>query len=102
MGEPAISEQEILNRVYKGPNKTGDNADGLVILPYQFGSDNQWHRSPGSLVNVAYDYNAFSDPDGNGNYQTIQFYQGGSGGTVVATLSLTFDGSNNVTSIARS
>ena len=55
-----------------------------------------------SLINVAYDYVGFSNADGNGNYQTIVYKSGGSGGTTVRTLTLTYDASSNVTSITRS
>lgn len=47
MGEFSIGEQEILNRVYKGPAKTGDNVDGLVTLGYIWDGSN-WVRDTGS------------------------------------------------------
>ena len=36
------------------------------------------------------------------NMTTVVYRQGGSGGTVVTTLTLTYDGNNNVTSITKS
>lgn len=55
-----------------------------------------------NLVDVPYDYVGMSNADGNGNYQTVVYKTGGSGGTTVRTLTYTFDASNNVTSITRS
>lgn len=57
---------------------------------------------PVPLIDEPFDYVGFSNPDVNDNYQTMQFRQGGAAGTVVRTLSLTYDGSSNLTSIARS
>lgn len=37
------------------------------------------------------DYLAQSNPDANGRYQTITYKQGGASGTIVKTVSLTFD-----------
>ncbi len=54
------------------------------------------------LLPISYNYIGFTNADGNGNYQTITFKTGGSGGTTVATLTLTYDASSNVTSIAKS
>jgi hypothetical protein len=42
------------------------------------------------------DYLAQSNPDGNGNYQTITYKTGGASGVTVKTITLTFDGSGNV------
>ena len=53
------------------------------------------------FIDKAYDYVGMSNPDSNGNYQTIVFKVGGSGGTTAVTLTLTFDGNSNVTSITR-
>lgn len=102
MAEHAVSEQELANRIYIGPNKTGDNIDADRAANYTYAGNGTWVRSPTPLIDEAYDYIDFSNPDANGNYQTIQFNSGGSGGTTVRTLGLTFDGSSNVTTIARS
>lgn len=40
--------------------------------------------------------------DGNGNLTGVVYRQGGSGGAVVATLTLAYDGSNNLTSVIKS
>lgn len=53
------------------------------------------------LIDKAYDYVGMSNPDGNGNYQTIVFKSGGSGGTTMRTLTLSYDANSNVTSITR-
>lgn len=52
-----------------------------------------------SLVPAAFDYIALS-PTGT-NPTTIVYKTGGSGGTTAATLTLTYDGNNNVQTVAR-
>lgn len=52
-----------------------------------------------SLIHKRHDELAASNADANGNYQTLSFK---SAGITVQTLSLVFDGSNNVTSITSS
>lgn len=94
--------QEIANREHISPSKTGDNIAAKKVAIYSFGTDGAWHRQPTGFVDTAYDYVGFSSPDANGNYQTIVFNTGGSGGTTQRTLTLAYDGSSNVTSITRS
>lgn len=101
MAEHAISNTEIQNREHIAPQKTGDNIAAKKVAAYGFGADSNWARNPLPLVDIPYDYQAFSNADANGNYQTITFKQGGSDGTTVRTLDLTYDGNNNVTSITR-
>lgn len=52
-----------------------------------------------TLIPVAYDYIALS-PTGT-NPTTIVYKTGGSVGTTVATLTLTYDGNNNVQTVTR-
>lgn len=102
MAEQPIPEQELLNRLYIGQAKTGDNIDAIRVADYSYAGGGQWSRTPSPLLDTAYDYVAMSNPDGNGNYQTFTYKTGGSGGTTVRTLTYTYDGSSNVTSITRS
>lgn len=98
MAENAISITELANRIYIGPNKTGDNIDANRLAAYQFnGTD--WQRTPTGLVDVAYDDIVLSSYDVNGNPGTIEFKNAGS---TVRTLTLTVDGNGNITEIARS
>ncbi len=53
----------------------------------------------GNLVSEAYDYVNISYTGSNAT--TIEYRSGGPTGLVVATLTLTYDGSNNVTSITK-
>lgn len=101
MGENPLGITEIANQEHIDPAKTGDNIAAKRVVPYGFGADSNWARIPLPLIDTPYDYVGFSNPDANDNYQTIQFYQGGSGGTLVRTLALTYDGSSNITSITR-
>lgn len=98
MAEHPIPQQELFNRVYKGKTKTGDNIDALVVMPYGFGTDDNWARIPTPFIDASYDSVAFSNPDGNGNYQTIVF---SANSVTVRTLTLTFDSNSNVMSIVR-
>lgn len=90
---PRITEAEHI-----GPDDTGDNIHAKRVANYGFGTDSNWARTPLPLIDVPYDATTFSNPDANGNYQTIIF---SSQGNTVRTLTLAFDGSSNVTSIAR-
>jgi hypothetical protein len=62
------------------------------------GTDGEWVNGPAPFLDAAYDDVEFTNPDGNGNYQTLTF---NNGGTPVRTLTMSFDGSSNVTSIVR-
>lgn len=59
----------------------------------------------GNLVTDVYDYIALTYvPSGNGagQIETVTFKTGGSSGTLVATLTLAYDASNNLTSVTKS
>lgn len=57
-----------------------------------------------SQQNLPYgaDYMVQSNADSSGNYQTITYKTGGSGGTIVKTLTLTFNSSGVVLTITES
>lgn len=42
------------------------------------------------------DYIEETNPDANGNYQTITYKQGGSGGTIVKTITITYDSNGGI------
>jgi len=48
------------------------------------------------------DYFMCSNPDPNGNYQTITYRVGGAGGVIVRIINVTYDAQNNVTSAVQS
>jgi len=70
------------------------------VIPYAMGT-NGLVRAPLSLIEGAWDYLGFTSPDGNGNYQTWSFKAGGSSGTIVDVLAVTYDANSNITSITR-
>lgn len=79
--------------------ETGDNIEAKRVAPYQWaGPTDKWKRPISPLVNETHDSIDFSNPDGNGNYQTATYELDGS---TVLVLNFTYDGNNNVTSIAR-
>jgi hypothetical protein len=95
----------LLNEFLETPHGGGGGGGGLAT-PYQDEAGNPLFPQlrDGALpvtTDVAYDYTGMTNQDANGNYQTIQFKDGGAAGNVVKTLSLTYDSSNNVTSITR-
>jgi hypothetical protein len=99
---PSIDQSEHIS-----PAKTGDNIEAKKVAGYVWnpaaGVAGEWERQPAgsALVPSSYDYIGFTNPDANGNYQTITYKSGGSGGTTTNTLSLVFDGANNITSVTR-
>lgn len=97
MAEQSIGVQEIANRKYIGPNKTGDNIDADRAADYKWDGQN-WGRSIFGLFTLPYDELDWSNADATGNYQTITSKLA----TVTQqTLTLTWDTSNTVTSIKR-
>lgn len=98
MGEQAIGEQEIANREHIAPQKTGDNIAAKRVATYGYDGINGWQRTPTPFIMSAYDDVEFTNPDANGNYQTISFIRSG---VTNQTLALLFDGNSNVTSIIR-
>lgn len=59
----------------------------------------------GNLVPSKYDYISLtyvSGGNGDGEVETVTYKTGGIGGTTVATLTLTYDADNNLSSVTRS
>jgi hypothetical protein len=81
-----------------GPNDTGDNIEAKRVANYYWDGSN-WQRIGAGLVPSSYDYIALSDYTG-ANPGTVTYKQGGSGGTTVATLTITYSG-DNITSVTR-
>ncbi len=100
MANPYVQGSESITQAeHISPVKTGDNIQAKRVVPYEWaGAANQWKRPMSPLVNEPHDSIDFSNPDGNGNYQTAIYKLSGS---TVLTLNFTYDGNNNVTSIAR-
>lgn len=94
-GNPAT---DIAKEEHIGPNQTGDNIQAKRVANYYWdGSD--WQRVGAGLVPSSYDYIQLSNYVG-ANPGTIVYKQGGSGGTTVATLTITYSG-DNITSVTR-
>lgn len=80
-----------------GDDTTGDNIQAKRTANYNWDGTN-WNRSLSRLFTIAYDELDWSNPDANGNYQTITSKLA----TVTKqSLTLTYDASNNITSIKR-
>lgn len=82
--------------------------DGQQVLQNSHDEANQALRVTsisGALVTEPYDYIELTYvPSGNGvgEIQTVTYKLGGSGGTLVATLTLTYDSSNKLLTVTRS
>jgi hypothetical protein len=100
MAELAVSEQELANRIYIGPNKTGDNISADRAANYGWDGAN-WQRQPLPYVPFPYDYIGVNTSGSTTDVYT--FYEGGSGGTLVSTITITYSDAtkSSMTSVAR-
>lgn len=86
-----------------GPNDTGDNIEAKRVAPYYF-DGNAWQRqpfAPGSMITQAFDYIGITYP--TTTTEVYAFKTGGSGGTTVNTLTLTYtdDTKESLSSVER-
>lgn len=58
-------------------------------------------KTAGSLVPQAFDYEAITYVGATTDIDTVTYKTGGAGGTVVATLTMGYDGSSRLTSVTR-
>lgn len=73
-----------------------DSVTGRLLVDAKISSN-----AISSLVPVAFDGIKLSNYSGN-NAQTVQYYVGGTAaGTIVATLTITYDGSGNILTVNR-
>lgn len=91
LGSNNVTLASVTSRGTKG-------AVGVEILDAQ---GNQITLGSG-LVTSAFDYISLSNYDASGNVGTVVYRNGGVIGTIVATLTLTYDASGNLTSISKS
>lgn len=85
-----------------------NNITGTISLPTNAAQEtggnlesiNAGIETLNSLVPSVYDYIALSYT--SGNLSTAVYKHGGAGGTVVSTLTLTYDGSNNLLTVTKS
>lgn len=54
-----------------------------------------------ALITEAFDYIAITSRDTSDNPLTVEYRSGGSGGTLVATLTMTYDSSGNVDTVTK-
>ena len=95
----ALGLNHIENAEHIDPGTSGDNIAAKKVAGYAWDGTN-WNRSTGgSIFKLPYDSQYFTNPDAGGNYQTITSKLNG---VTQETLTLTYDGNNNVTSIVRS
>lgn len=78
------------------------------VLKSSFDETNQSmkvRQIAGNLITDPYDYIALTyvtSGPGTGEIQTVTYKSGGSGGTTVGVLTLTYDGSNRIATITKS
>jgi hypothetical protein len=73
-------------------NVTADPATGRMLTQSTIA---------GSLINVSFDTIQITSYSANDDPQIVLYKQGGTSGTLVATLTITYDGSNRITSVVR-
>lgn len=95
----------VTNAEHIGPDDTGDNISAKRVASYAWNStSSQWERLPvnlaGGLIQEAYDYIALTEAS---TTDTWVFKTGGSGGTTVATVTITYTDSNKgtISTVAR-
>lgn len=76
----------------------GSSDGGLTWHPISVDSEGKLNIVSG-LVPPGYDYIALSYT--GSNLTTVEYKEGGVGGDIVATLTLTYDSNDNITSIAK-
>lgn len=89
--------ESIIRSEHISPIKTNDNIEAKRVANYNWDGA-KWNRQVPGMFTAPYDSFYFTNPDGNGNYQTVTSKLSG---TIQQTLTLAFDSSNNITSIAR-
>lgn len=87
--------------------KSISSLDGNQTLQHGFDDNKQAHRMVdlGSLVPEEYDHLTLTyvaSGNGVGEIETVTYRTGGSGGTVVVTLTLAYDASNRLETVTRS
>ena len=96
------TEQEIANNSYDEQYKVetvaplGYRSDIDSFVPININADGT--PAQAGFIPYAYDRITFSNPDANGNYQTGTIKKSG---TTLGTLTITYDGSSNITDIYR-
>ncbi|SRR5258708_3820915 len=93
MAENPIGQQEIANREHIAPTKTGDNIAAKKVASYGFDGTN-WQRIPLRFVKNTFDYISLAQTSTTDVYT---FYQGGSGGTLVNTVTINYTDSSKGT-----
>lgn len=79
---------------------TSRGSKGAVAVELVDPSGNQIAIQSG-LITQAYDYVLLSNYDAGGNVGTIVFKSGGAAGTIVGTLTLTYDASGNLLTVTK-
>ena len=103
--KPIIKEQQktnkLLNELLDTPMGGGSSGGGQVKAT---NTDGSTIGSGGTFVSEAFDHVALTyvaAGNGAGEIETAVYKTGGSGGTTVATLTLAYDGNNNISSVTR-
>lgn len=95
-----LDSAQILPLIYDGVN----NAIQVELVGGGGGSTNVAVVAGGNVVTKPYDYLAITyvaSGNGAGQIQTVQYYLGGSGGTLQNTVTLAYNSSNNLISLTK-
>lgn len=81
-------------------HRTVNGVEAKAVVPYFFDGTNLTPGGAG-LIPQGYDYISIPSYDANNNPLTVRYYVGGASGTLVATLTITYDANSNVLTVAR-
>lgn len=94
--------ESITRSEHIGPTFSGDNIDAKKVVNYDWDSTtSSWVRRAAGLVPGSYDYISYANT--SSTVDTYVFKTGGSGGTTVATVTITYTDStkNQISTVAR-
>jgi len=83
-----------------GPQQTGDNVEAKRVAGYVW-DGSAWQRASGGLVPSAFDTIQITSYNANNDPLVVVYRTGGAAGTVVATLTITYDVAFNITEVVR-
>lgn len=92
----------ITNAEHIGPQDTGDNIEAKRVANYGFDGAEWGRMTPvSSLLTKPFDTIQITSYNANNDPLVVVYRLGGASGTIQHTLTITYDGSNNITEVVR-